>query len=70
VERRSFLKAAGMAFLGLLGLGLGPVQSELAEAISTDPGYLKSESKKPKYWMSGHPKGCAPSAPQAFLEEV
>jgi len=70
VERRSFLKAAGMAFLGLLGLGLGPVQSELQEVISADPGYLKSGSKNPKYWMSGHPQGCAPSEPQAFLEEV
>jgi hypothetical protein len=59
-----------MAFLGLLGLGLGPVQSELQEVISADPGYLKSGSKNPKYWMSGHPQGCAPSEPQAFLEEV
>ena len=70
MERRSFLKAAGIAFLGLLGLGLGPVQPEFTEVISTDPGYLKSESKKPKYWMSGHPQGCAPSEPQAFLKEV
>ncbi len=70
MERRSFLKTAGMAFLGLLGLGLGPVQSELQEVISADPGYLKSGGKNPKYWMSGHPQGCAPSAPQAFLEEI
>ncbi len=69
MERRSFLKATGLALLGFLHYGLGNADFRTGGKGPRGVGNPKSKIQNPKYVMSGHPGGCVPSSPQAFLRE-
>lgn len=68
--RRVFIQSAGLALLGVLHYGLGKAGAIGGEKDQGEAGRVKSKVKPPKYYMSGYPRGCAPSSPTAFLRGV